>query len=296
MPELMAGLGTTSRHTVLRQLATLDYINSYSHRRGFYALRETADFDASGLWSHGPARFSRRGTLLNTVQALTTDSCDGRTPRELDAQLGVSTKAALRRLIQLGKLVRMRTDGRSLYCDPDPDRSRQQLRRRQAVSGTPAPAADSQDPAAQLATARARFLDVLDERTRRLYAGLQSLQFGRGGDRRVAQSLGLHPSTVRRGRLQLLSGDSLDPGRVRRPGGGRKTLEKKACNPEMPERVAPQRHRRRPDSRSSLVATQHRQALARSRRTRPSRLRAQRSPPAARDGVLPARQPQAHCS
>lgn len=233
MPELMDALGTTSRHTVLRQLATLDYINSYSHRRGFYALRETADFDSCGLWSHGSARFSQRGTLLNTALALTADSRDGRTPRELDRQLGVSTKAALRRLIQLGKLVRMRLDGQSLYCSPDPERSRQQVRRRQALSDPAAASADSQGSASSLAAARVRFFGLLDERTRRLFAGLQSLEFGRGGDRRVAQALGLHPSTVRRGRLQLLSGDGLDlnPGRVRRPGGGRKALGKEPVAP-----------------------------------------------------------------
>ena len=55
MPELMAALGTASHQTVLRKLKSLDYITSYSHRRGYYALRESAAFDADGLWSYGTA-------------------------------------------------------------------------------------------------------------------------------------------------------------------------------------------------------------------------------------------------
>ena len=41
MPELMAALGTASRQTVLRKPKSLDYITSYSHRRSYYALRES---------------------------------------------------------------------------------------------------------------------------------------------------------------------------------------------------------------------------------------------------------------
>ena len=67
---------------------------------------------------------------------------------------------------------------------------------------------------------------MLDERQRRLYAGLESLRHGRGGDSRVAAQLGMAPATVAKGRQQLLSGD-YEAERTRKPGGGRKALEKK---------------------------------------------------------------------
>ncbi len=77
----------------------------------------------------------------------------------------------------------------------------------------------------QIQLATATLVSVLDERQRRLYAGLESLRHGHGGDLRVAAQLGMAPATVAKGRKQLLSGDS-ETDRVRKLGGGRKPLEK----------------------------------------------------------------------
>ena len=70
------------------------------------------------------------------------------------------------------------------------------------------------------------FFSLLDEQQRRLYAGLESLKLGRGGDTILADFLGLDPHTVARGRQQLLEQD-VELSRVRRPGGGRQRVEKK---------------------------------------------------------------------
>ena len=70
------------------------------------------------------------------------------------------------------------------------------------------------------------FYSLLDEQQRRLYAGLESLKRGRGGDRSLADFLELHPHTVARGRQQLLAQD-VEVDRARRTGGGRKRVEKK---------------------------------------------------------------------
>jgi len=59
-----------------------------------------------------------------------------------------------------------------------------------------------------------------------LYAGLESLQFGRGGDQKLAELLQLDAHTVARGRKQLLA-QEVEWKRVRKPGGGRKLVEKK---------------------------------------------------------------------
>jgi len=50
---------------------------------------------------------------------------------------------------------------------------------------------------------------------------------GHGGDRWVAQSLGLDEETVARGRRQLLGGE-VQRGRIRRAGGGRPRAEKES--------------------------------------------------------------------
>ena len=65
-----------------------------------------------------------------------------------------------------------------------------------------------------------------DEQQRRLFAGLESLKWGYGGDRKEARLLGLDEETVARGRRQLLEQD-VEPGRARKAGGGRKPVEKK---------------------------------------------------------------------
>lgn len=72
----------------------------------------------------------------------------------------------------------------------------------------------------------ALFFNTLDERQRRLFAGLESARLGHGGDALMARALQLDPATVSRGRHELLSGEIIQ-GRVRKPGGGRKRVEKK---------------------------------------------------------------------
>jgi hypothetical protein len=70
------------------------------------------------------------------------------------------------------------------------------------------------------------FLSLLDEKQGRLYAGLESIKQGHGGDKKIARLFGLDVHTVAKGRKELWSGEiGLD--KVRRTGGGRKSLEKK---------------------------------------------------------------------
>jgi hypothetical protein len=68
----------------------------------------------------------------------------------------------------------------------------------------------------------------LDEQQRRLYAALESLRLGHGGELRVAMITGLDPKTIRRGRQELDESLASRPAdRVRLPGGGRHPIEKK---------------------------------------------------------------------
>ena len=70
----------------------------------------------------------------------------------------------------------------------------------------------------------------LNEKHRRWVAGLLSEVVGYGGTKWVAHVTGLDPKTIRQGRRDLQTGLADDPpGRVRRAGGGRPSLEKKIC-------------------------------------------------------------------
>ena len=73
-----------------------------------------------------------------------------------------------------------------------------------------------------------RIVATLDERQRRLFAGLLALRQGHGGIVTVSQVTGLSRTTIRRGIAELRSGVGTDHHQVRRPGGGRPAVEKKA--------------------------------------------------------------------
>jgi len=78
----------------------------------------------------------------------------------------------------------------------------------------------------ELKAAIVLFFSLLDEKQRRLYAALESLKVGHGGDRKLADLLGLDVGTVAKGRHELLQG-RVESGRVREPGAGRKAVKKK---------------------------------------------------------------------
>jgi len=74
-------------------------------------------------------------------------------------------------------------------------------------------------------------LSQLDEKQRRLVAGLLSNAVGRGGVTLLSRITGLDRKTVRRGRDELDSGLQDCPAdRVRREGAGRPPVEKKVRN------------------------------------------------------------------
>jgi hypothetical protein len=66
---------------------------------------------------------------------------------------------------------------------------------------------------------------TLDERGRRAVAAAEALAWGRGGIAAVARATGLSPQTIRNGVKELRGAiPAAAPGRVRRPGGGRRKL------------------------------------------------------------------------
>jgi hypothetical protein len=223
LPELKQALGTQTDSTVFRKLAELAYHSSYSHRGRFYVLDESCRFDERGLWAFRQVWFSAHGTLLSTVAALVAASEAGYYAGELTEVLHVEAKAALARLAATGRLSRQSVDGRLLYLSTETAVRRRQLAARQvhrAEASTLGLGAGVRVLPDELKAAIVLFYSLLDERQRRLYAGLEAAKIGHGGDSQIAQLLGIDPDTVARGRRELLTGQ-VDPERVRRAGGGR---------------------------------------------------------------------------
>lgn len=228
LPDLKHALGASSALTVFRKLKQLHYLSSYTHRGSFYTLPGIAGFDAQGLWSFQDVWFSRHGTLLATAEAFVRQSPRGYFADELAVALHTEVQDPLRILVQRQLLHRSEFAGLYLYHCPEPALRRQQILARKASELVPGLADPSilQCSAEELQAAIVLFHSFLDEQQRRLYAGLESLRLGRGGDARLAALLGLDVHTVARGRRQLLQQEALS-GRVRQPGAGRKPTEKK---------------------------------------------------------------------
>src|SRR6266508_4491117 len=64
----------------------------------------------------------------------------------------------------------------------------------------------------------------LNERQRRQWAATEARAAGRGGIAATARATGIAVDTIRKGIAELASDERLDPGRVRRPGAGRRAL------------------------------------------------------------------------
>ena len=79
------------------------------------------------------------------------------------------------------------------------------------------------DEESLLARKFSEILPHLDERQRRLVAAAEARYLGHGGISRVSRASGLTRPTIHKALHESTLGP-LQPGRVRRPGGGRKKL------------------------------------------------------------------------
>lgn len=231
LAELKAALGTNVDVTVFRKLRPLDYLTSYSHRGRYYTLREIVHFDDRGLWFHEAVCFSGHGALLATAETFVNQSRNGYFAEELAQALQVEVQDALRQLVRRQTISRQLVSGLYLYTSSERATRQQQLLTRRSIQAVPTVPDTSRLEVSpdELKAAILLFYSLPDEKQRRLYAAIESLKLGHGGDRQLAGFLGLDPHTVARGRREMLDRD-VDPSRVRKAGGGRKPVEKKRPN------------------------------------------------------------------
>jgi hypothetical protein len=72
-----------------------------------------------------------------------------------------------------------------------------------------------------------RLLAAADERLRRLLVGFFARQRGPGGICELERITGIDRNTIAKGQRELGRAKPLSPGRIRRPGAGRKAVEQK---------------------------------------------------------------------
>jgi hypothetical protein len=225
--ELKEALGSDCSMTVFRKLRELEYITSCSHSGKFYSLNRIARFDHMGLWLFNSVLFSCYGTLAETLKALIEKSNNGYTAAELEKMLGVKPNGPLIELIGKKKIRRAKISGMYVYFSKNgTEKKQQEIVRKSSMDHLERINFAPDVLWNEIKAAIILFYSMLDEKQRRLYAGLESLRVGHGGDRQIAEVLALNEKTVAKGRKELLD-EEIAIDSLRRKGGGRKTIQKK---------------------------------------------------------------------
>ncbi len=229
LEEIKSYLKTHVRMTIIRRLRKLFYQTSYSHKGKYYTLDSISKFSDEGLWNYNFVRFSKFGTLINTCYYFIKNSESGYTIKELQNKLYVNVKVPILQLFKNNKLYREKFTGEYVYFDYTFPRRKQQIIIRRSQSETEVLNIDklsSHIITDELKAAIILFYSILDEKQRRLYAGLESLKIGHGGDNLISQLLNIDSETVSKGRKELIN-VKFEKERIRKKGGGRHCIKKK---------------------------------------------------------------------
>jgi hypothetical protein len=226
--EIIRHTGVNARMTLIRKLREISYLTSYSHKGKYYSLESLPKFSEEGLWSYQSVYFSKFHTLLNTCYEFINSSESGYTTKELQNKLYVEVKLSLLKLYKTGKVYRKKINGEYVYFNKFYLRRKQQIILRQSQNKARVLTIDkltSNFITDELKAAIMLFYSILDEKERRLYAGLESLKIGHGGNQLISELLGINPETVSKGRNELIRGD-FEKNKTRKKGGGRPAIKK----------------------------------------------------------------------
>jgi hypothetical protein len=123
-----------SHMTVFRILSDYGYHTSYNCNAAYYTLHGIPQFDSAGFWAYRAIRFSRHGTLSDTIVALVENAVAGQTVRELEDRLHTKAANLLCRLVHDARLTQRTLQGRLVvYLVADPKRADQQFQQRQQL-------------------------------------------------------------------------------------------------------------------------------------------------------------------
>jgi len=228
LDQIKKELCTSSTMTVFRKLKSLEYRSSYSHRGKYYTLNSIAEFDETGLWSFNSIWFSKYGNLIETTCEFVDQSKAGFSAQELAQILNVEVKHPLLSLFKQNRIYREKISNIFIYFSLDQGKRQQQITLRKSNSSLAGFDLSYEIDAFrdELKAAIILFYSLLNEKQRRLYAGLESFKLGHGGDKKIADLLCLDSHTIAKGRRELLGGN-IQTANVREKGGGRKPVEKK---------------------------------------------------------------------
>jgi len=133
--ELLEQAGCSTM-TAWRLLSRHGYFTSYNDNARHYTIAGVPEFDQHGLWAYRGARFSKWGSLTETIVGVIRESPSGLSAEQIQQLLDVrNAKPLLSRLTHQGLVTRERIDGRYVYFSLEhKDRAKQQQRRQRELS------------------------------------------------------------------------------------------------------------------------------------------------------------------
>ena len=228
MKQLKKALDSKSSMTIFRKLKQLDYLSSSSHSGKYYTLRQIPKFDQIGLWFHKSVLFSLYCSLAETVRNLVEKSNDGYSALELEKLLKVKPNEVLLKLIDEKLIMRKKIEGIYIYFSTcKSEKIKQELSRKSMEKDLDLRKIEPDVLMNEVKASIILFYCTLNEKQRRLYAGLESLKFGSGGDQVISELLGLNIKTVNKGKKELLD-NSINIDTIRTLGGGRKKKKRQS--------------------------------------------------------------------
>ena len=222
--KLKKTLGTDSSVTVFRKLKELNYLSSCSHSGKYYSLKRITRFNNQGLCFLKEILFSNHGTLVNTIKVLIEESKQGYSSIEIEKILNLKPNEALLNLLRSKQVKRKKISGRYIYFSSISECLKQQELHRNDIGGQLN--FNTEVLMCEVKASIIIFYSTLNEQQRRLYAGLESMKIGCGGDNIISKLLGINVKTISKGRRELLN-DSINIDTVRKKGGGRNEIQKK---------------------------------------------------------------------
>jgi len=205
LAELKQILGTNTTMTVLRKLKQLDYISSCSHSGKYYTLKQIAKFNANGLWSIRSVLFSQYKDLKQTIKMLIENSKTGLTAIDLENELYLKPNEVLLKLVNNKDVSRKKLAGKYVYFSKDKRQSkRQEQLHKESLAKLHVGKMKPELLFNELKAVLILFYSILNEKQRRLFAGLESIRAGTGGDTMIADLFGLNIKTVSKGKKELL--------------------------------------------------------------------------------------------
>lgn len=132
MPKMINEIGC-SRFTLLRNLKAHKhgYITSYNFNAAYYTLTDIPEFDNYGLWTFQDVRFSKYGSLTNTITQLIAHSPKGLEIKEIEEILCVNVATIVTKLFKQGCINREKVGGIFVYFNRCSSEMEKQLKKRQ---------------------------------------------------------------------------------------------------------------------------------------------------------------------